>query len=239
MNRLKNKVVVITGASRGLGREIALAFADKGANCVLCARSESDLKCIVDGIISRQGNAMYIAADVSDERYASRLVEAAVSHYGCLDIWINNAGIWYPGFIEEIEAKKLQRLFEVNTFGTIYGCREAMKYMKNAGRGHIINIISTAGKVGKTNEAAYVASKFAVTGFTESLRNEGYKHGIYVTGIFPGGMKTNMFDGIDHGKDVENFMDPKEIAQLVVNFTNLPKNMVPIDFVLMRGHQDR
>lgn len=235
MNRLKEKVVVVTGASRGLGREIALAFAENGANCVLCARSEEDLKSVVDQIISKEGHAVYVAADVSDETYASKLVDMAVSYYGCLDIWVNNAGVWYSGPIEEIKGEKLQKLFEINTFGTIYGCREALKYMKKEGKGQIVNIISTAGKTGKPYNAAYAASKFAITGFTESLRNEAYKYGIRVTAIYPGGMKTNFFEKVIPEKDISDFIDPKEVAKLVIYFANLPKNMVPAEFVLMRG----
>ena len=232
-NRIKNKTVVITGASKGLGMELAYAFSEKEANCVLCARSDK-LDRVVDEINAKSGTAVGIKSDISLEETAFKLVEAADSNYSSLDIWINNAGILIYGGIGEIDAEEMQRVFEVNVKGTIYCCREALRYMKKKGRGHILNVISTAGKEGKKNESVYVASKFAITGFTESLRQEAYPSGIRVSAFYPGGMKTQLFEKSRPDLDTSNFMDTREVAELVVNLANLPGNMLPMDFVLKR-----
>ena len=210
-----------------------MAFAGKGAKCVLCSRS-SDLEQIVEEIKARGGEAVGIMADISEEQTARKLASAALSNYDTIDIWVNNAGIIGYSAIDFIEREKMVRMFEVNTFGTIYCCKEALLNMKPQRSGHIINIISTAGKEGKVNESVYVATKFAVAGFTETLCEEAHPYGIRVTGIYTGGMRTHLFDNEHLDKDINTFMDPKEVAGLVVYIANLPEDMAPKEIVVKR-----
>ena len=208
---IKNKVVVITGASRGLGKALAIAFVEKGAKVVINARNKDELEKVAAEI-----HAFPVVADVTEEKEVLALAEAALKKYSRIDIWINNAGIWMPHApIEEMDWAKVHELVEVNLFGTIYGSKAALIQMRKQKLGAIINIISTSGLMGRPTSSGYCASKFAARGFTESLREEARDEGIKVIAAYPGGMKTHLFDEKIPG-DYANYMEPEFVADKIL-----------------------
>jgi len=163
---LKNKVVVITGASKGLGRSLAILLAEEGAKLVLAANDKSGLKELEKDI----GGEVF-TVDITHENQVQKLAEFAVDKFGRIDAWINNAGVWLPHVsIEEMDMNRVRDLFQTNLFGQIYGSRVALKEMRRQKSGVILNIISVAALDVEYDLSGYVASKFALNGFTKSLR---------------------------------------------------------------------
>jgi short-subunit dehydrogenase len=215
---LKNKVVVITGSTKGLGKAIACEFLKEQAKVIINARDKKGLEEIAQEI-----GVTECAGDVTKEKDMQKLVGFAVKKFGRLDVWVNNAGIWLPHLpIEKTDWKRAHDLIEVNLFGTVYGSKSALTQMRKQGSGSIVNIISTSGLDGKINETAYCSSKFAVRGFTESLIKEVDGNKIKVLGVYPGGMRTNLFDE-KRPKNYKDFMDPNFVAQKIIQNLKLAK----------------
>ena len=212
---LENKIVVITGGSKGLGKALALCFLKDGSKVVVCSK-EGEFENLESGIIG-------IKADVTKENEVQSLAEKIVSDFGKIDIWVNNAGIWLPHKpIEETDWKRAHDLIEVNLFGTIYGSKIALAQMRKQDFGIIVNIISTSGLNGKINETAYCASKFAASGFTQSLMQEVDGEKIKVLGVYPGEMRTNLFDE-SKPQNYAEFMDPNFVAEKIIQNLKLKK----------------
>lgn len=224
---LKNKVIVITGGSQGFGRALAKSFIDEGSSLVI---SSNDAKTLKNA--ARELSCDYLPADVTVSRDLRKLGKYVFDKYGIIDIWINNAGIQIaPSLIENINIKKLHRLFEINFFGYFYGCQAALFYMKKVGTGLIININSTAGLEGKPEISAYSSSKFAIRGLTESVRNELKDEDIEVYQIFPGGMKTEIYKE-KYPADLNEYMEVDSVARKVID--NLKSENPEIDLVIKR-----
>ncbi len=222
---LKNKAVIITGGSRGLGRALAVCFLKEGSKVIVCSRNADELKNLENGIIG-------IKADVTKEIEIQALSEKVIKDFNGIDIWINNAGIWLPHLpIEETDWKRAHNLMEVNLFGMVYGSKTALAQMRKQGFGFIVNIISTSGLDGKKDETAYCASKFAATGFTRSLAKEVDGKKIKILGVYPGGMKTNLFDE-NKPKNYNEFMDPNFVAQKIIE--NLKLQNPETELILRR-----
>lgn len=217
MKPLKGQVVVVTGASRGLGRCIAERFAHEGATLVLGARTVPE----IDELASKLGNAISVQTDVRSPRDCDRLVEAAVAEFGRLDVMINNAGLAIYGPVEEATPDAIDAMIDTNVKGVIHGSIAAFRVMKAARRGHIVNISSIAGKLHLPNEAVYNASKWAVNGFTGTLRLEAAPYDVKVTTVCPGGIDTPFWKAMDYYPfpseiDPErDFMRPEEVAETV------------------------
>lgn len=221
---LKDKVVVITGGTRGLGKSLSLCFLKNGSKVVVCSRKEDKLKNLENGILGMK-------ADVIKENELENVVKFVKEKFGKLDIWVNNAGIWLPHLpIEKTDWGKAHNLIEVNLFGMVYGSKVALTQMRKQGFGSIVNIISTSALEGKINETAYCSSKFAAMGFTKSLMKEVDGKNIKVLAVYPGGMRTNLFDE-DRPEKYNEFMDPSSVADKIVE--NLKKN-VPEDELIIR-----
>jgi NAD(P)-dependent dehydrogenase (short-subunit alcohol dehydrogenase family) len=209
--QLKDKIVVITGAAKGLGKSMSDAFASAGAVVVATDRSTTD---------------------VTDEDQVRVLGSSVVEKYGKIDIWVNNAGIWLPPTpILGMDTKRVREMFDVNLFGTINGSRVALDYMTKQGNGIIVNILSTAALEGKVGLAGYVASKFAIDGFTKTLRLETEGTGIKVISVYPGGTKTNLYDG-NKPADYEQYMESDEVARKIVSNLEQPEPLT--DLILKR-----
>ena len=221
---LKDKVVVITGGTKGLGKAFALSFLKNNAKVVVCAREENEF-------INLEDDIWGIKADVTKENELEDLVEKVVSKFGKLDIWINNAGIWLPHMpIEQIDwGKRAHDLIEVNLFGTVFGSKVALAQMRKQNAGVIVNVISTSGLDGKINETAYCASKFAASGFTRSLQKEVDEKNIKIIGFYPGGMRTNLFDE-KRPDEYDTFMDPNFVALKVIE--NLKKENPDLELII-------
>lgn len=232
MSRLENKVVVITGASKGFGRALVDAFAKEKCRLSLAARSMPDLLKIQDEY-RKQGIDVFVhPVDVTQEGQVEELARGTVKQYGRIDFWINNAGTLTRGPVDEIKPEEVKRVFEVNTFGTMYGCKYALQQMKKQKSGNIINVISTTGIEGKPNEAVYSASKGAIITFAQGLRKEALEHKIKVTDFNPGGMNTELFKGMNI--DASGWMDPYEVAKVLVSIAALPDNAVTTNISIRR-----
>lgn len=209
---LTDAVVVITGAGKGLGRAIALAFKEEEAQLVVSSHpSDGSLSEVAQEIAGRP-----VIADVTKEIEVRRLAQATIEQFGRIDVWVNNAGIWIPHApFEEVDFERVHELIEVNLFGTMYGSREALVQMKKQASGTIVNIISASGLEPHAFSAAYCASKYAASGFTKSLRQEVEEAGVTVIGVYPGRMKTALFDEVKPD-DYETYLDPTTVAQAIV-----------------------
>jgi NAD(P)-dependent dehydrogenase (short-subunit alcohol dehydrogenase family) len=207
--QLKDAVIVITGASRGLGLEMARAFKSKGAKLVLAARSPE-----IKEATASLGAAGF-DMDVTDEKSVSALAAKAVEMHGRIDLWINNAGIWIPHApIEQTDWKRVHDMVEVNLFGTVYGSKAALIQMRKQKGGVILNILSTSALEGRPGSSGYCASKYAAVGFTKSLRLEA-KPDIKVIAAYPGGMRTSFFDE-KKPENYNEYMDPKYVVEKIV-----------------------
>lgn len=194
--RLQNKVVVITGASSGIGKATALEFARRGANLFIGAR-RGELLDEVAGVCRAQGvQCTAVVADVAKREDCERLIDAA----GKVDVLVNNAGFAIFDSIEKASHHDLQQMMETNYFGTVWCTQAALPGMLERGDGVIVNVSSIAGLMGYARMGGYCATKFAIVGFTEALRDEVIGRGVRVSLICPGTVETNFFANAERGK---------------------------------------
>lgn len=191
LKRLDQQVIVITGASSGIGLTTARMAAERGAKLVLSARNGDALKQLADEINSRGGDATYLAADVGIEGDVNKIAAEALNRFGRFDTWVNNAGVSIYGKLEEVSIDDMRRLFETNFWGVVYGSLIAARNLKRTG-GAIINVGSTLSDRAIPLQGIYCASKHAVKGFTDALRMELEADGapISVTLIKPSAIDT-------------------------------------------------
>lgn len=187
------KVVLITGASSGIGEALARECARNGASVVLAARRKERLDRITGEVRALGGEALAVKTDVSKEDDVRRLVAAAVKRFKRIDVLVNNAARGVFGPVENIPSEEMHRTFDVNFFGMFYCCREVIPVMKRQGKGHIINISSIAGIMALPLSSAYNATKFAMNGFSESLRRELSSFKIDVSVVYPGSVETEFY----------------------------------------------
>jgi short-subunit dehydrogenase len=171
MKKLKDQVIVITGASSGIGLATGRMAARRGARVVMAARNPDDLRDAVNEIISNGGRALAVVADVADPDAVDRIGEKALLEFGTVDTWVNNAGLSIYGKLTDVPLADKRRLFDVNFWGVVHGCRSAIRLMKDRG-GVLINIGSEVSDVAIPLQGIYSASKQAVRGYTDALRME-------------------------------------------------------------------
>ncbi len=201
---LGEQVVVITGASSGIGLATARSAARRGAKVVICSRNEAELKDAVREIESRDGQARYVVADVSRQEDVERLAQQAVESFGGIDTWVNNAGVSFYGRIAEVPIEDMRRLLDVNFWGVVYGSRAALPYLRLTG-GALINMGSVVSDRAIPLQGIYSASKHAVKGFTDALRMELEEEGapVSVTLIKPSPIDTPYFEHARNYMEVE------------------------------------
>jgi NADP-dependent 3-hydroxy acid dehydrogenase YdfG len=187
---LRGAVVAVTGASAGIGRETALAFAREGARLAICARRADRLRELLAAIEAAGSEAMVRQVDVGREIEVIAFVDACVARFGRLDVLVNNAGSGVRGRVEETPADDYRRLMEVNYLGTVYGCRAAIPIMRRQGRGVIVNVSSIVGMRSLPGGGAYAATKAAQVSLTESLRVELAGSGVFACSVHPIGTAT-------------------------------------------------
>jgi short-subunit dehydrogenase len=188
---LKDQVIVITGASSGIGLATARMAAKRGARVVMAARNEPDLNSAAEEIRFNGGRVLAVATDVADEAAVDRLGEAALLEFGTIDTWVNNAGLSIYGKLTEVPLADKRKMFDINFWGVVHGCRTAVKLMRHRG-GVLINIGSEVSDIAIPLQGMYSASKHAVKGFTDALRMEIEHDGapISVTLVKPGAIDT-------------------------------------------------
>lgn len=185
---------IVTGASSGIGRETALAFARRGWAVTLAARRVEKLEEVAAECRAAGGEALVAPTDVADRRQVEALVARAVEQFGRADVMVNNAGYGLFGLVSDLDEAELRLLMDVNFYGVWYGTLAAAEAMRRQGGGHIFNVSSVIGKRGTPYHGAYCASKFAVSGLTESARVELRPQKIWVTLVCPALTETEFFD---------------------------------------------
>ena len=215
MQTLEGKVALVTGGGQGLGAEISRTLAEAGAVVVVADIREDTANQVVQEIQSKDGKAMLVRLDVTDEVQAEMALKEVLDKTGRLDILINNAGTDKTVSIEELTVGDWDRVLGVNLRGPFILSKLAFPIMKEQGSGHIVNITSTAAKRNWPNATAYHASKWGLLGFSHALHTEGRPLGIKVTAVVAGGMRTPFI--LDRFPDtpLENLQDPKNVADTI------------------------
>lgn len=225
--KLKDKVVIVTGATSGIGEACALVFGMEGANVVITGRSQIHL----DNSLVRLQQAGIVAfgilADAGSEKDNKNIAEATIRHFGKIDILINNAGISMRSLFEDLDLEVFRKVMDTNFWGTVYATKFCLpEILKN--KGSIIGISSINGYRGTPARTAYTASKFAMNGFFESLRTEVMKRGVHILVACPGFTASNIrknalrADGTLQGespREEEKLMTPEEVAHEILNAT--------------------
>ncbi len=218
---MKNKVVIITGASSGIGKALAHACAHRGAKLVLAARSLDKLKEIEANLTGHDTEILSVACDVSSEKDCQIMVEAAVKRFGKIDILINNAGISMRALFADLDLDVIRKVMDTNFWGTVYCTKYALPHLL-ATNGSVVGVSSVAGYKGLPGRTGYSASKFAMQGFMEVLRIENLKTGLHVMIACPGFTASNIRntalakDGSMQGespRDESKMMTSEEVAE--------------------------
>jgi len=224
---LKDKIVVITGGSKGFGKALAGAFLNESSKVIISSNNEKEIESVAKEI-----GVLGVFADVTKEEDLTTLANEVIKKFGGIDIWINNAGLWMThSFIEDFDMNKVRKMFDVNVIGTINGSRVALRFMKEKKSGIIMNIISTAALAERPTLSTYCASKWAVNGFTKSIRAEDKEKNILILSVFPGGMKTDIF-GEARPDNFDDFMETSYVAEKVID--NLKKEFPEEELIIQR-----
>ncbi len=221
---LKDKVAIVTGASRGIGKTLALSLAGEGAKVVLSARNAEALEALAAEIIGQGREAIAVPGDVSVSGDADRLIEQAVAKFGRVDILVNNAGVTRDGLLLRMKDDDWDAVLDINLKGAFLCTRAAAKVMSKQKYGRIINISSVVGEMGNAGQANYCASKAGLLGLTKSVARELARRNVTVNAVTPGFIVTDMTDGLPEKAREElaaqiplgRFGDPADIAHAVV-----------------------
>jgi dehydrogenase/reductase SDR family member 7B len=196
-DRAQNAVTIVTGASSGIGKATAVAFARAGARLVLSGRSSERLTDLKKEIEGRGGEVLLVESDVTIASDIERLVRETIARFGRVDIAVCCAGIYIRSAVKDLPVESIERCMNVNFYGTVHLVRAVLPLMLAQRSGHIVAITSVDGKKGLPPDAAYVASKFAATGFMDVLRQELDGTGVYASTVLPGRVDTPMIGNLD------------------------------------------
>lgn len=232
----KDKTVIITGASRGIGKATACRFAREGYFLALCCRNKENgdhLETELKGISS---NFIVKNFDISEENDVSDFINEVLRERGKIDILINNAGIVRMGNVEEFSTQDWDEVIAVNLKGTFLMTKHTLPSIPRGG--HIVNVGSNASKIGFPTWSSYCASKFGVLGFTRSLREEVRSRGIKVSSVLPGPTKTDIWDSLEGNWDKDKMMSPETTADMIHYVVNQPEsaNIEEVDVVPSGGN---
>lgn len=221
---MKDKVVIITGGTSGIGKAIAISFAKRQARIVISGRNPELLKATEDELRKFSSDVLSVQADVCNEKDCVRLINETLNRFGSIDILINNAGISMRALFKDVDLDVLRKVMDTNFWGTVYCTKYAMKPLLKS-KGIVVGISSIAGSKGLPARTGYSASKFAMNGFLESLRIENLKTGLHVLICCPGFTASNIRntalskDGKVQGespRNEESMMQPEEVAERLI-----------------------
>lgn len=247
MSAIHNKVIMITGASSGIGEAAAKELSSKGAKLVLAARREERLKKLQKEIEQRGGKAIYQVTDVTSYDQMEELAAKALEEYGKIDVLINNAGVMLHSFLYKKKIDEWNRMIDTNIKGVLYGIAAVLPVMRERKEGHIINVSSVAGHVVGAGSAVYAATKFAVRAISEGLRKEeSLSNNIRVTIISPGAVNTeltNWITDLDLKPKIDeiykNAIEADSIARAIVFAIEQPSDVAVNEILIRPTHQER
>lgn len=235
MRPISEQVVVITGASSGIGRETAIQFGRRGASVVLAARNETALREVAKEVERLGGQSRVIVTDVSEWDRVNRLAQEAADRFGRIDTWVNNAAASEYATVEEMTVEEIERQIQVILVSQIYGTKAALPHMKRQGQGTIINNASVLAERAVPLQAAYCAAKHGVKGFTEALRLEleHERSGIKVTLLMPSSINTPLFDHVRSKLGVKPqpippFYEPRVVAEAILFAAEHPRRDIVV-----------
>jgi NADP-dependent 3-hydroxy acid dehydrogenase YdfG len=220
------KTILITGASKGIGRALALKLAAEGANLGLVARSEAELKAVKTEVEAAGGKALIFVGDVADEALAQRAVAETVGAFGRLDAVVNNAGFGIFGNADEINLADWNAVFATNVTGTFLFSREAVRVMKGQGSGHVVTVASDVAKRVFAGGSLYCASKYAQDAFSMALRKEVREHGIKVSVVYSGLVDTHFHADPQGSPKHADWLTAENMAEAIHYVLNAPPHVV-------------
>ena len=233
--RLKGKVAIVTGASRGIGRAISLSLAQEAATIVLAARSIPELQKTAEKVIQAGGKAQIVVTELTEEDSIKNLVKITDEKFGRLDILVNNAGITHSAKLEETSTEDWERCLWVNARAPFILCREALRLLRKSKPAYIINIASVVGVKGYPMQSAYTASKHALRGMSLSLAEELRDSSVRVHVLCPGGVDTELVGAVRPDIKKEDLIGPEEIAELVLYLVTHKGNAVVDELHIRRA----
>lgn len=237
MGKLDDKVAIITGASHGLGRGIALAFAGEGASVVVAARNAAQLQDAADEIQSHGGVALAVPTDLSDETQIENLFARTMERFGRLDVLVNNAASLEGGPIDALASDVWNRAIAVNLTAPFLCTRAAFRIMKPQGGGRIVNVASIAAQRVRPNSAPYAATKAGLWGLTQAAALEGRAHGIVVSCIYPGNIRTETRAVPTSDFNREPMMSVEEVAAGVLFIAAQPPHLNVLELLMLPTEQ--
>jgi len=232
MGILNGRTAIVTGASSGIGREIAVQLAREGARVALAARSADKLMELQSAIAADGGTAVVVRTDVTMEDEVEKLFAETLAHFRSLDILVNNAGIADHTPTTELTLARWRHVMDANLTSVFLCSRLAMRHMVAQKRGRIINVGSISSKVPRANTAAYAASKFALKGLTQSLAIDGREHGIAVSMVHPGSTVSSLIPGVTDKPRPQTMM-PGDVARVVTLMASLPDDVNLYDSTIL------
>ena len=238
IGRLDGKVVVITGASKGIGKATAFAFAAAGAKVVLAARTRETLEQVtaelkkVEGV-SNPDSILAVPTDVTNVDAVKQLIQQTLDAYQHVDILINNAGIGHFGPVVDFEPDDWDAVLNSNLKAVYLCAKYALPSMLEQGSGQIINVLSVAAKVAFQASSAYCAAKAGALALTKVLASEVRQQNIRVTAVLPGSVHTPFWDGVPEHPDFEQMLTPEHVADTIVSVCQQPPGMVTEEIVVM------
>jgi len=210
-----DKIAIVTGASVGIGRSVALALARRGTHVVLAARRTELLEQVAGEIRSLDREALAVTTDVTDQSQVNHMVDCAIERWGRVDILVSNAGEMVRSYFDTLTVGHIQRSMAVNFYGGVHAILAVLPHMLERGSGHIVAVTSMDGKLGTPKEVPYVTAKFAMTGFIEVLRQEMHGKGIYVSNVLPGRVDTALIQNLKVSW-IQPKMPPEAVARAVL-----------------------
>ncbi len=217
--KLENKIIIVTGSGRSIGKYIAKRLGREGANIVVTARTGEDIEKTCDEINGEGGNAIFVKGDVTREDDVKRVVNNTIKKFGKVDVLVNNAGAGLRKYLWETKAEEFEEIMDVNIKGVFFYMKHVIPEMENHG-GLIINISSGAGKTGIPTLSAYCASKFAVIGLTEAAAREVNRN-VKIVALCPASVDIGMFKRLFPEEEAD--LEPEEVAQMVADICVHPE----------------